>query len=202
MQGIMDEHHPGKKIVGWYHSHPDFGVFLSDMDMFIHRHFFNLPWQVAHVYDPIRKEEGVFVWRSGEPVIEHFAVQDDEEPVVLESPVPAKEGAARNTLPVIAGEVAYLRRKVRWLTAGIVFTLVVSMVWPVALVLISQHTPWVRELIRSVRADSADVFPTDKTERQAGAQNGSQTGQSQNGGSDKTTTSKAAPKEHDHLPAN
>jgi proteasome lid subunit RPN8/RPN11 len=145
MQDIMDEHHPGKKIVGWYHSHPDFGVFLSDMDLFIHQHFFNLPWQVAHVYDPVRREEGVFVWRSGEPTIEPFAVQEDEKPAVLESPDPAREEAAPNTVPSLADEVACLRRKVKWLTAGIILALVVSLAWPVTLVLISRHSHRVRE---------------------------------------------------------
>src|SRR3954471_6915748 len=27
------------RIVGWYHSHPGFGVFLSPHDLFIHRNF-------------------------------------------------------------------------------------------------------------------------------------------------------------------
>ena len=30
---IKDRDFPGKKIVGWYHSHPGFGVFLSDHDL-------------------------------------------------------------------------------------------------------------------------------------------------------------------------
>ena len=57
----MDERHPGKRIVGWYHTHPGFGIFLSEMDLFIHDNFFNLPWQVAVVFDPVRKEEGMFL---------------------------------------------------------------------------------------------------------------------------------------------
>lgn len=47
----MDGAHTGKKIVGWYHTHPGFGVFLSDRDQFIHKSFFNLPFQIALVYD-------------------------------------------------------------------------------------------------------------------------------------------------------
>lgn len=54
-----------KRIVGWYHTHPGFGIFLSTYDVFIHQHFFTLPWQVAFVYDPCRKEEGVFGWDKG-----------------------------------------------------------------------------------------------------------------------------------------
>jgi proteasome lid subunit RPN8/RPN11 len=37
----MDTKFAGKKVVGWYHTHPGFGVFLSDRDQFIHKSFFN-----------------------------------------------------------------------------------------------------------------------------------------------------------------
>src|SRR5262245_36036221 len=62
----MDSRHKGKKVVGWYHTHPGFGVFLSDRDQFIHKSFFNLPFQVAFVYDPKSKEHGMFAWRDSE----------------------------------------------------------------------------------------------------------------------------------------
>lgn len=71
----MDTTYLGLSIVGWYHTHPDFGVFLSDRDRFIQEHFFSGPGQVAYVVDPIRKSEGVFVWRDGKPTLtEHFWV--------------------------------------------------------------------------------------------------------------------------------
>lgn len=62
----MDTKFAGKKVVGWYHTHPGFGVFLSDRDQFIHKSFFNLPFQVALVYDPKSREHGVFGWRDNE----------------------------------------------------------------------------------------------------------------------------------------
>ncbi|MCY2968261.1 MAG: Mov34/MPN/PAD-1 family protein [Planctomycetota bacterium] len=37
----MDTKYADSRIVGWYHSHPDFGIFLSDPDVFIHQHFFS-----------------------------------------------------------------------------------------------------------------------------------------------------------------
>jgi proteasome lid subunit RPN8/RPN11 len=61
-----DQKHPDLDIVGWYHTHPDFGVFLSSHDMFIHRHFFAQPLQLAYVVDPIRQTRGFFRWRGGE----------------------------------------------------------------------------------------------------------------------------------------
>lgn len=57
-----DAKYPDHRIVGWYHSHPGFGVFLSDHDTFIHKNFFSSPLQVAWVYDPHSDEEGCFGW--------------------------------------------------------------------------------------------------------------------------------------------
>jgi proteasome lid subunit RPN8/RPN11 len=59
---IKDQKYPEERIVGWYHSHPGFGVFLSDHDTFIHKNFFSSPGQVAWVFDPHSDEEGCFGW--------------------------------------------------------------------------------------------------------------------------------------------
>ena len=137
VQEVLEKEYPGKRIVGWYHSHPDFGIFLSDLDLFIHRNFFNFPWQVAHVFDPVREEEGLFVWRDGEPVKEDFFIDEDVEPAEGE---PAEEDvrlvedkAAKNALPAALEEVTSLRRMVRTLTLGLCVTLIVAAVWPIAL---------------------------------------------------------------------
>jgi proteasome lid subunit RPN8/RPN11 len=55
---IKDRDYPNERIVGWYHSHPGFGVFLSDHDTFIHKNFFSSARQVAWVFDPHSDEEG------------------------------------------------------------------------------------------------------------------------------------------------
>src|SRR4029078_6272194 len=47
--------HPDLDIVGWYHPPPDFGIFLSGHDPFIHQNFFDQALQVAYVVDPIRQ---------------------------------------------------------------------------------------------------------------------------------------------------
>jgi proteasome lid subunit RPN8/RPN11 len=66
VHGQMDSVYQGKQVVGWYHTHPGFGVFLSDRDTFIQRSFFDLPFQIALVYDPRSREHGVFAWRDGQ----------------------------------------------------------------------------------------------------------------------------------------
>lgn len=62
---VKDKKYPEARIVGWYHSHPGFGVFLSDHDTFIHKNFFSSPGQVAWVFDPHSDEEGCFGWVGG-----------------------------------------------------------------------------------------------------------------------------------------
>ncbi|MFW9882199.1 MAG: Mov34/MPN/PAD-1 family protein [Candidatus Thorarchaeota archaeon] len=44
------------RIVGWWHSHPNFGCFLSRTDLQTQEYFFPEYYQVALVIDPIRDE--------------------------------------------------------------------------------------------------------------------------------------------------
>lgn len=77
IQTVMDRDYPDRRILGWYHTHPGFGIFLSDMDVFIQDNFFGEPWQVALVYDPKAKEEGTFLWKSGKPQPDPFLIEAD-----------------------------------------------------------------------------------------------------------------------------
>ncbi len=61
---VKDKTYPDHRIVGWYHSHPGFGIFLSDHDLFIHQNFFSSPQQIAWVFDPHTDEEGCFGWHG------------------------------------------------------------------------------------------------------------------------------------------
>ncbi len=59
----------GKALVGWYHTHPDFGVFLSETDLErTHRILFAEPFQVALVYDPVRGRAGYFCWEGTQTI--------------------------------------------------------------------------------------------------------------------------------------
>jgi proteasome lid subunit RPN8/RPN11 len=59
-----DEFPDETRMVGWYHTHPGWGVFLSGMDTFICEHFFNKPLDVALVIDPCQRERGFFQWTT------------------------------------------------------------------------------------------------------------------------------------------
>ena len=60
-------------IVGWYHTHPGFGIFLSGMDQFIHRHFFTQIWHVAFVLDPLSRKSGFFCWNRGHTDVDKYS---------------------------------------------------------------------------------------------------------------------------------
>jgi len=60
-----EEKYPNTKMVGWQHTHPGYGIFLSNYDMFIQENFFNMPFQVAYVIDPVQHIRGFFQWKSG-----------------------------------------------------------------------------------------------------------------------------------------
>lgn len=52
-------------IVGWYHSHPNLGIFLSGTDESNMKSFHYKPYQIAIVIDPIQNLRGTFAWRNG-----------------------------------------------------------------------------------------------------------------------------------------
>jgi proteasome lid subunit RPN8/RPN11 len=62
----METLYPGKRIIGWYHTHPRLGVFMSGHDLFLHRHFFPEPIQVALVIDSVYHNAGFFCWQPGQ----------------------------------------------------------------------------------------------------------------------------------------
>lgn len=70
--------YPDKKIVGWQHTHPSYGIFLSNYDLFIQENFFDLPFQVAYVIDPVQQIRGFFQWKNGKiEKLKGFYIYDD-----------------------------------------------------------------------------------------------------------------------------
>ena len=109
IHAVKDRDFPDQRIVGWYHTHPWFGVFLSSMDMFIQENFFSEPYQVAVVLETVHRAEGCFAWVDGrcEP-LRRYWVGDDE--VSLTSgqvePPEAKPSEAKKTAATEAEEKA------------------------------------------------------------------------------------------------
>jgi proteasome lid subunit RPN8/RPN11 len=83
VNAVLAEEFPSHRMVGWYHSHPLFGIFLSEYDTFIHSNFFNASWQIAYVVDPVLGQSGFFGW-------------EDEKIVRLESWIVLAHGSAKS----------------------------------------------------------------------------------------------------------
>jgi proteasome lid subunit RPN8/RPN11 len=66
MNDQLDERYPEKRLVGWYHTHPRMGIFLSQYDLWLHDHFFPEYWQVALVIEPHSITGGFFIRQAGE----------------------------------------------------------------------------------------------------------------------------------------
>ncbi len=90
---VLERDHPEQQIVGWYHSHPGFGIFLSEHDLFIHRNFFSGPAQIAFVVDPLQGSEGVFGWRGDEVAL--WYQRATARPALGEPPAPLDSSAIR-----------------------------------------------------------------------------------------------------------
>ena len=63
-----EKNYPNLEIVGWFHTHPNLGVFYSGDDVVVHSAAFTLPWHVGLVVDPVRNEACFFGWKNGELV--------------------------------------------------------------------------------------------------------------------------------------
>ena len=139
IQGVMEKDHADLRIVGWYHTHPGFGIFLSDMDLFIHGNFFNLPWQIALVYDPISGEDGLFIWREGKTDRVPYFVEEDVEKEIVTMPVSAEITAA--ALADFSRRVQGIEKRQKGMLISLVFLLLVALAWPFVLYTIMSERP-------------------------------------------------------------
>ncbi|GET41493.1 Mov34/MPN/PAD-1 family protein [Microseira wollei] len=65
---IRQRDFPQNVIVGWYHSHPGHGIFLSGTDLTTQRSCYNQIWQIAVVYDPLNQQIGFFYGADGKRI--------------------------------------------------------------------------------------------------------------------------------------
>lgn len=118
ISGIMEENFPELMIVGWYHSHPGLGVFMSGTDRATQNAFFNHPWSLAIVIDPIAKKTG---WFSGTTCDEMFS----EQVIIYQT----QKEVDKEVYQIENHDI----RKLRWLLpfVSIAFLVVISTIWMV-----------------------------------------------------------------------
>lgn len=133
----LDQHFDGKRILGWYHTHPGFGIFLSGMDMFIQENFFNDNEQLAYVYDPIGGDDGLFVWHEGKAEKHRYLVKEsDGSAMTTTKPKMTAAGTRENSETHLSPtaspteQVTKLERRCDWLENFLLATLLLALVWP------------------------------------------------------------------------
>ncbi|MEI8195232.1 MAG: Mov34/MPN/PAD-1 family protein [Phycisphaerae bacterium] len=112
---------PKLQIVGWYHSHPGFGVEFSDMDLFIQKNFFGGPSQIAFVSDPLGGEEAICANYNGQIVpVQRFWVDGRERrcyvPRAEKSPGLIGAAPTGGASDAMTGSLRDLQDRVRQLT--------------------------------------------------------------------------------------
>jgi proteasome lid subunit RPN8/RPN11 len=73
----QEKKYPGTLVLGWYHTHPGYGLFLSAHDQFIHGNFYGGPHHVALVIDlraAKRHQVGIFVWEADKLTSEPYDI--------------------------------------------------------------------------------------------------------------------------------
>lgn len=86
---IAKSRHPGKAIVGWFHTHPGTGLELSEEEAEVHRKFFPEPWQVVYVVDPVQRDRN-FHFKRGSALLAAagFRIFGKETPPTAAQPAP------------------------------------------------------------------------------------------------------------------
>ncbi len=66
----------GEVLAGWWHSHPNLGIFYSQTDKNTQREIWRAPWQIGIVVDPIRNDFGVFQGPESKRSIPNIIITD------------------------------------------------------------------------------------------------------------------------------
>ncbi len=85
LQRDRTTHYPNLDIVGWFHTHPDLGVFYSSDDVVVHSAAFTLPWHIGLVIDPLREEASFFGWNNGhlEPLTGFYELPERQPETIV-----------------------------------------------------------------------------------------------------------------------
>ena len=141
----LNRRRPNLRIVGWYHTHPGWTVFLSSMDLFICENFFSSPEDVALVIDPCNETAGWFQWQKSaeqrratmqpsggfrlfahqlrRDELNYFSKLYSQEPVMNNDPRYVQTASAEHASPTIL-----VGGQRGWFDATIVFLLVIPVI--------------------------------------------------------------------------
>jgi proteasome lid subunit RPN8/RPN11 len=116
IHATLDKDYPDFQIVGWYHTHPGFGVEFSAMDRFIHENFFSGATQVAYLSDPLGGEVSLCTNSpDGIEYLPKFWVDGREHAAKVPGGAAASESAASAQSSDVQRDIERLEQRVNQL---------------------------------------------------------------------------------------
>ncbi|MCE9553842.1 MAG: hypothetical protein K8T91_10780 [Planctomycetes bacterium] len=137
IHATMDRQYPASRIMGWYHTHPGFGIFLSPMDVFIQENFFGAQEQLAFVYDPLGNESGLFAWQRGKPAIREYLIEEDQGVQEADKwnvrvrDATAAATIATNDTSEYGERIQRCETVQKLLTVAVIAVAIISVAWPI-----------------------------------------------------------------------
>lgn len=105
-------------LVGWYHSHPGYGCFLSPTDLSTQRRMFREAYHSALVIDPIRKRVDVFALRHRATEPRPFAIWKPSPSVGSLQRPEARSARTRTSTTLTVGSTPTSRNSFRLAGTG------------------------------------------------------------------------------------
>lgn len=99
---IWDKTQGETRKIGWYHSHPNFGIFMSGTDQANQKQFYSQEWQIALVVDPVREEVGFFRGAESE-ACQYILIDEPESKTSEEAPTELQPPATET--PAVEAEI-------------------------------------------------------------------------------------------------
>jgi proteasome lid subunit RPN8/RPN11 len=161
---IKDAQYPDMTIVGWYHSHPGFGVFLSDHDLFIHQNFFSAPHQIAWVFDPHSDEEGCFGWIENkvEPLSRLTVLRQQR---TTGQAVPRTQSTATSQSDEVEKASKRIFLRSRWFLACVktfLFSVILGCIFSAGVVTGVKFPTWFKAVISALTNDNPEKTKADQ----------------------------------------
>lgn len=125
-------------VVGWYHSHPGLSVFMSGTDRASQRSFYNHPWSVALVVDPVRDEQAWFLGPDCQPI-------EPDRVVEYRTPITVPTVIGESPLSGVPAQVPNMSSSERWDTRTMLFAIMGLSIGTIAAYLIWRSRSLARE---------------------------------------------------------
>ncbi|NLM12200.1 MAG: LysM peptidoglycan-binding domain-containing protein [Epulopiscium sp.] len=110
----LNKYFPDCELMGWMHTQPGYGIFLTTQDIRLQKEFFGKPYQTLMIIDPIENMEAFFLWDKEEVrSVEGYYIYYDKNEQMQNYMVNHKVGVSNEELQEKEDVVIHFRKKDR-----------------------------------------------------------------------------------------